>query len=157
MIGISKFLGHVSSEVQDLISKLLNYCPEERYSAKQALAHPYFKDLANSEFLENKKKLFNNNIVKNAVSPNLMKSFLNDTDSCIKSTEESFAVNCKDSNKYKLGFSKEKSFLPEIKLNSNFASIEVDAEPVNHNFISTKNLIKNNKTEIEEIHSEVNI
>lgn len=44
-LGISKFLTHVSSDCQDLISKLLIYNPEERYSAKQALNHPFFKDL----------------------------------------------------------------------------------------------------------------
>lgn len=44
-IGINKFLAHTSPDCQDLISKLLVYNPEERYSAKQALNHQYFKDL----------------------------------------------------------------------------------------------------------------
>jgi serine/threonine protein kinase len=48
-LGISKFLSHVSTECQDLILKLLCYNPEERYSAKQALNHPYFKDLVEQE------------------------------------------------------------------------------------------------------------
>ena len=30
---------------QDLIAKLLAYNPDERLSARQALRHPYFKDL----------------------------------------------------------------------------------------------------------------
>ena len=53
-LGIVKFLGHVSSECQDLISKLLTYNPEERYSAKQALSHPYFKNLLDQEIKLNK-------------------------------------------------------------------------------------------------------
>ncbi len=44
-IGINKFLSHVSEDCKDLINKLLIYNPEERISAKQALNHPYFKDL----------------------------------------------------------------------------------------------------------------
>lgn len=44
-IGINKFLSHASAECQDLINKLLIYNPEERISSKQALNHPYFKDL----------------------------------------------------------------------------------------------------------------
>ena len=46
---ISKFLSHVSAECQDLILKLLCYNPEERYSAKQALNHAYFKDMVEQE------------------------------------------------------------------------------------------------------------
>jgi len=48
-LGVSKFLAHVSSECQDLIQKLLAYNPEDRYSAKQALSHPYFRDLIEQE------------------------------------------------------------------------------------------------------------
>jgi renal tumor antigen len=48
-LGISKFLAHVSAECQDLIAKLLAYNPEDRYSAKQALNHPYFRDLIEQE------------------------------------------------------------------------------------------------------------
>ena len=48
-IGVSKFLNHVSPECIDLINKLLIYNPEERYSAKQALNHPYFKELKKQE------------------------------------------------------------------------------------------------------------
>ncbi len=43
--GINKYLSHVSPDCQDLIGKLLCYNPEERLTAKQALNHPYFKDL----------------------------------------------------------------------------------------------------------------
>lgn len=48
-IGINNFLNHVSSECIDLINKLLVYNPEYRYSAKQALNHPYFKDIKKQE------------------------------------------------------------------------------------------------------------
>lgn len=48
-IGINKFLSHATSECQDLITKLLVYNPEERYSAKQALNHPYFKEFKKQE------------------------------------------------------------------------------------------------------------
>ncbi len=48
-LGISKFLSHVSAECQDLILKLLAYNPEERYSAKQALNHSYFKELVEQD------------------------------------------------------------------------------------------------------------
>lgn len=48
-IGIIKFLSHVSAECQDLINKMLTYNPEERISAKQALNHPYFKELKKQE------------------------------------------------------------------------------------------------------------
>lgn len=33
----------------DLIAKLLAYNPDERLSARQALRHPYFKDLREQE------------------------------------------------------------------------------------------------------------
>lgn len=44
-------------ECVDLISKLLNYNANDRFSAKQALNHIYFKELV--EF-DNKKNLMNN-------------------------------------------------------------------------------------------------
>ena len=34
--------------------KLLTYNPEERFSAKQALAHPYFKELVEMELKQSK-------------------------------------------------------------------------------------------------------
>ena len=43
--GIEKMLPHVSSEGIDLIYQLCKYDPEERMTAKQALRHPYFKEL----------------------------------------------------------------------------------------------------------------
>lgn len=35
--------------VADLIAKLLAYNPDERLSARQALRHPYFRDLRDQE------------------------------------------------------------------------------------------------------------
>ena len=58
-LGISKFLTHVSMECQDIIHKLLTYNPDERYSAKNALAHPFFKELVEQE-LKLSKMSFNN-------------------------------------------------------------------------------------------------
>jgi len=43
--GIDQLIPHVSEECKDLIKKLLIYNPDERYSAEQALKHPYFADL----------------------------------------------------------------------------------------------------------------
>lgn len=47
--GIAKLLPHVSEHCTDLISKLLAYSPDERLSARQALRHPYFRDLREAE------------------------------------------------------------------------------------------------------------
>lgn len=58
-LGISKFLTHVSVDCQDIIHKLLIYNPDERYSAKNALAHPFFKELVEQE-LKQSKMSFNN-------------------------------------------------------------------------------------------------
>lgn len=58
-IGIKRFLGHVSSECVDLITHLLIYDPEERYTAKQALTHPFFKNLVDQELKVPKKSLQN--------------------------------------------------------------------------------------------------
>jgi len=50
--GISKLIPHVSPECLDLLEKLLAYNPEERLTSKEAIKHPYFKDL-----YENDKKM----------------------------------------------------------------------------------------------------
>eukprot|EP01028_Stygiella_incarcerata_P012076 TRINITY_DN7260_c0_g1_i1.p1 TRINITY_DN7260_c0_g1~~TRINITY_DN7260_c0_g1_i1.p1 ORF type:complete len:577 (-),score=119.88 TRINITY_DN7260_c0_g1_i1:435-2165(-) len=47
--GITKLLPHVSPECVDLILNLLAYNPDERYSARQALRHPFFRDLREAE------------------------------------------------------------------------------------------------------------
>lgn len=43
--GLVKVIPHASPEALDLMLKLLSYNPEERMSAKQALRHPYFKEI----------------------------------------------------------------------------------------------------------------
>jgi serine/threonine protein kinase len=47
--GIAKLLPHASSDCIDLICKLLEYNPEQRITARQALRHPYFKELRDAE------------------------------------------------------------------------------------------------------------
>ena len=43
--GLSKLLGHVSQEFQDMVLWLLNYDPDTRPSAATVLKHPFFKTL----------------------------------------------------------------------------------------------------------------
>ena len=43
--GIIKLIPHLSPEGQDLLQKLLMYNPEDRISAKQALRHPFFREI----------------------------------------------------------------------------------------------------------------
>ena len=84
--GINKYLSHSSPEFIDLIMKMLNYNPEERLSAKQALQHPFFKDLAETNTNNSSQKQM---IGLTANQTTLMKSFVNDSLSIIKGTEES--------------------------------------------------------------------
>ena len=59
-IGINKYLSHVSSECQDIISKMLAYVPEDRISSKQALNHPFFKELVEQDTKIQAKQSLNN-------------------------------------------------------------------------------------------------
>ena len=43
--GIDKLITHISDDARDLINKMLTYNHEERATCKEALNHPYFKDL----------------------------------------------------------------------------------------------------------------
>jgi len=47
--GIEKLIPHCSVECIDLINKLLTYNPDDRLSARQALRHPYFRDVRDQE------------------------------------------------------------------------------------------------------------
>jgi renal tumor antigen len=76
--GMANFLTHVSSECQDLIQKLLIYNPEERYSAKNALAHPFFKELVDLELKQSKMSFYGLNFNPANVS------FNNDSQSFIR-------------------------------------------------------------------------
>ena len=87
--GISKFLPHASAEFVDLLMKLLQYNPDDRYSAKQALQHAFFKEYHDIKNTNNN----NNNGM-------LMRSFVGGdySLSIIKSTEESQIMNGNNSN-----------------------------------------------------------
>jgi serine/threonine protein kinase len=74
-LGIARFLSHIKSDCVDLIMKMLVYNPDERLSAKQALSHPYFKELVEQEAKMGKASLIGFNQI------NLMKSFHNGNDS----------------------------------------------------------------------------
>jgi len=50
-VGLKYHLPHASDECLELMEGLLKYDPEERFSARQALKHPYFKDLKEADKL----------------------------------------------------------------------------------------------------------
>ena len=43
--GIGTLMKHASKQCVDLITQLCAYDPDERLTAKQALRHPFFKEL----------------------------------------------------------------------------------------------------------------
>ena len=43
--GFNHLIPHVSPEGQDIISKMLIYNKDERWTASQLMKHPYFKEL----------------------------------------------------------------------------------------------------------------
>ena len=47
--GINNLIPHVSEEAKDLISRMLTYKENERITAKQAICHPWFRDLRSQE------------------------------------------------------------------------------------------------------------
>lgn len=51
-VGIGHRIAHASRGCVDLITGLCTYDPDERLTAKQALRHPYFKDLRYYNSLE---------------------------------------------------------------------------------------------------------
>lgn len=115
--GITKYLSHASNELSDLISKLLIYHPEERLTPRQALHHPFFKEMTDQQAQQQQPKegakLSKMASLGNFSNQNHMKSFINDSLSIIKSTDES-QLNIKKLNK------KEKlSYLPSVKHSNN--------------------------------------
>jgi len=49
---MAKLIPHCSPDCVDIITKLLAYDPDDRLSARQAVKHPYFKDLRATELKE---------------------------------------------------------------------------------------------------------
>eukprot|EP00826_Nyctotherus_ovalis_P006441 TRINITY_DN1152_c0_g1_i12.p1 TRINITY_DN1152_c0_g1~~TRINITY_DN1152_c0_g1_i12.p1 ORF type:complete len:235 (+),score=30.30 TRINITY_DN1152_c0_g1_i12:858-1562(+) len=47
--NLRRLAPHVSAEALDLIEKLLTYVEDQRFTAKQALNHPYFKEFRSQE------------------------------------------------------------------------------------------------------------
>ncbi|CAD8071310.1 unnamed protein product [Paramecium primaurelia] len=47
--GLENLIPHAPKDLVDLIKQMLIYDPEERINAKQALRHPYFKELRDQE------------------------------------------------------------------------------------------------------------
>jgi renal tumor antigen len=47
--GIGKLIPNVSPEVQEIITKMLNYDQSNRMSCSQALKHPYFRELRETD------------------------------------------------------------------------------------------------------------
>lgn len=47
--GIARLIPHASEDCIDLIKRLLEYNPEMRITASQALAHPYFREIREAE------------------------------------------------------------------------------------------------------------
>jgi renal tumor antigen len=70
-VGLDKKLERpVAKECLDLMKRLLVYNPEERITAKQALKHPYFKELREAERrARNKVVPARGNIMKGSVTP----------------------------------------------------------------------------------------
>jgi renal tumor antigen len=47
--GITKLIPHVSADAQDLIMRMLEYNPDDRITATQALKHAYFKEMREAD------------------------------------------------------------------------------------------------------------
>ena len=50
--GFSSFFGNVDPDALDLLSHLLAFNPNHRYTAEEALEHPYMKDFHDTYFEE---------------------------------------------------------------------------------------------------------
>lgn len=109
-VGIKRFLSRVSPECVDLISKMLIYDPDKRYTAKQCLVHPYFSDLVAKE-----EKLSKMSLVNFRRNPLMLMSFnnnnmVNDSVSFAKVNESSNIQTFRKDDK------EAKTILPEIKI-----------------------------------------
>ena len=91
-VGINKFLSHINPKIVDLISKMLEYDPDKRFTAKQCLNHECFKELTELELKMNKVSQIN--FYQNSC---LMKSF-NDSSSYLKGDDSLQYKNNKNNN-----------------------------------------------------------
>ncbi|GMH47103.1 hypothetical protein TrLO_g10344 [Triparma laevis f. longispina] len=55
-IGIAQLIPHASSECTDLLTKTLRYDYNERITAREAMRHPYFRDMREAEARRSKPK-----------------------------------------------------------------------------------------------------
>ena len=90
-IGIHRYLNHVSSDVVDLISKMLIYDPDLRPTARECLNHKCFKEFVQQEIKNAKKSQLN--FYQNSI---LMKSF-NDSIS-IRNDDSIQIINLNNNN-----------------------------------------------------------
>ena len=88
-IGLHRLMSRFNKDCVDIISKMLIYDPEQRYTAKQCLCHPYFKDLYEQDMI-NMQKQSSINFRKNQLGllNNTLKLGTNDSISFINVKED---------------------------------------------------------------------
>lgn len=119
-VGIKRFLNRVSDNCVDLITKMLIYDPDKRYTASQCLSHPYFSDLVAKEDHISKMSLVN--FRRN---PLLLMSFNNGTNDSISFAKVDDNSNLNTIRKIEKDT---KSFLPEIRIHNMVSQNVVSSE-----------------------------
>jgi serine/threonine protein kinase len=115
-LGFTKFISHMSKGCHDILTRLLAYCPEQRLSAKQALAHPHFKDLVEKELKASKITVNNFKFLLTNCSNNSETNLLT-TEASHTPRENSMILNTIVNNSEKIVKKmKDKINLPKINL-----------------------------------------